>query len=92
MRYEKDGDIVRAISTEGAVLGYIKKDRFGTHGHWRGYLHYVLCKENNKLIWAGINEREIFPDRPYTPWKSWTDAPTWFANVKEFKEYYDSKE
>ena len=93
MTYEKDGDFVRAIDSNGTVIGYIKRQRHGTHGHWRGYLHYVPCKDrDNRMIWAGIEENYIYPDRPHVEWKSWTEAPSWFSNVKEFKAYYDRME
>lgn len=89
MTFEKAGpDRINAVDDSGTVIAYIEKQRMGTHGHWHGYLHYLFCDPLNKIIWAGEDENTVYPDRPHIPWKSWTEAPTWFANVKEFKAYY----
>ena len=84
----EDGEKILAIDSTGRTVAYIEKDRFGSHGHWKGYLHYIFCEKLGKLIWAGVDEYMIYPDRPHESWKSWTEAPPWFPNVKEFKTYY----
>lgn len=84
----EDGERISAIDGTGRTVAYIEKQRLGTHGYWKGYLHYTFCEKLEKLIWAGVDERMIYPDKPYEPLKSWTAAPPWFPSVKEFKAYY----
>lgn len=84
----KNGERVTAVSESGETIAYIEKYRFGTHGHWHGWHHYVFCERVNKHIWAGVDESIIYPERPRVAWKNWTSAPEWFANVKAFKTFY----
>ena len=84
-----DGETVSAIDATGKTVAYIKKNRFGTHGHWHGWKHYTWCESQGKCVWCAIDEDVIFPDRPHVAWKAWTDAPPCFSNIKEFKAYWE---
>lgn len=86
----EDGEKVFAVNDHGEVIAFIEKDRFGTHGHWRGWKHFKYCYYTNSLVWCGVFCGVIFPS-----WKSgygifdkWTSDPSGFANIKEFKEHY----
>lgn len=95
MRFEKtaDGERINVIDDDGTIIAYAEKQRFGTHGHWRGYLHYLFCDRVGKIIWAGEQSKSIYPEKPVNNcWENWTDAPPVFLNVKEIKAYYLPKE
>ena len=83
-----DGEQVSAVNSDGRTVGFIRKNRMGTHGHWHGWRHYTWCEQMGECIWACLNASDVFKDRPYVPYEYWTDAPPCFSNVKEFKEYY----
>lgn len=81
-----DGEQMNAVDMNGKIIGQIVKQRFGTHGHWKGWTHYCLHEASGKLLYAGVPEHVVIPDGRFEPW---TDAPCYFANVKEFKNYYN---
>lgn len=83
-----DGERISVISDDGDVIAYIEKERFGIHGNWRGWRHCVFCDRLGKIIWVGVDETVVYPERVHVPWKSWSDLPPWFSNVKEFKAFY----
>ena len=87
----QDGEQIDAVNADGQIVGYIRKDRMGTHGHWHGWKHYIQCERKcNEFVWCGVWASAIYPERAHTCglWERWTDEPSWFANIKEFKEYY----
>ena len=87
----KDGERVDVFSGE-ALMGYIKKQRMGTHGHWHGWRHFPYCERRGECVWAGVACMVIYPEKDNKdPWAHWTDMPVWFANVKEFKEYWQNR-
>lgn len=88
----ENGERVSAIDATGKTVAYIEKNRFGTHGHWHGWKHYPWCEPLGKCIWACVAEDIVFSDRAYKPFVYWTDKPSWFANIKEFKDYYFQRE
>ena len=69
----------------GKLTAVVEKERFGTHGHWRGWRHCVYCPVVGQILWAGV---ELYPGVPRDAMENWTDAPVYFANLKEVKEYY----
>ena len=82
-RIKKDGDETYNIFNESnEMIGVLKKNSFGTHGHWRGWNHYVYCKQLGRFAWAGseipINGKL----------QRWADAQVIFLNLKEAKQYY----
>lgn len=95
MRFVKspDGETVSAVDESGKVVAYIKKNRFGTHGHWHGWMHYPWCEPLGKCVWAGVSVTSVYPERKETrPWEHWTDEVCCFGNIKEFKERYQKEE
>ena len=87
----EDGETVSAIDENGNVVAYIKKNRFGTHGHWHGWDHFLFCDSLEKWIWAGVARHVAFQNRGIdNPWDKWTEAPVIFSNIKEFKLYHET--
>ena len=89
MKYIKDGDRVSAINENGDLVAYIEKDRFGTHGHWHGYKHFVFCEKLNEFIWAAVPKFVVYPGEPASDYESWTEEPPHFSSVRSFKEYLE---
>lgn len=86
----KDGDTISAVNSMGLVVACIKKNRFGTHGHWRGWEHYKYCYYRNRLLKTTTWFRDVFPswDEGFGYFGSWTDDVPWFGSIQEFKDYY----
>lgn len=78
MTFDKRGDRIYAINADGKTIAYIEKNRFGTHGHWRGWNHYVYDNSKGDFLWAGVYE--ILSDL----------VPCIFMSIKEFKAYYEA--
>ena len=82
-----DGEQVSAVS-DGQTVGFIRKNRFGTHGHWHGWKHYTRCERSGEFTWCGVWASAICPEKQHKAWATWSDEPSVFASIKEFKEYY----
>ena len=78
MKIKKETDRIYVIDDSGNEIAMAEKQYMGTHGHWRGYLHYV--KENGKWVWCGTDR--MFCSIP-------EEVPAWFGSVKEIKRYYN---
>ena len=87
----KDGEQISAFNDSNELVAYIRKNRMGTHGHWNGWRHYLYCDYLNQYIWAGVNCTAVYPGwngSGYGFLDHWTNAPTCFSNITEFKNYY----
>ena len=80
MVLEKSGPDRYDIKEGDMIIAYIEKNRMGTHGHWRGYTHYMY--HEGRFLWAGADIVIGGKMRP------WTDAPWVFRNIREVKDYY----
>lgn len=80
MIYKKtaDGERISAVTSEGIALGYIQKARMGTHGHWRGWEHFVFSRKHEAYV----------PVYAYSE----LSEPCHFNSIRDFKEYYNMKE
>ena len=82
MKAIKDGEKIFVVDESGTEKAYIEKYYFGTHGHYRGYTHFVFSETAGRFLWAGVTEYNNGEFKP------WTAAPAYFPNLKEFKTYY----
>ena len=86
-----DGERISAIK-DGVEIAYIKKNRFGTHGHWRGWEHYVRYEGDGKChrvnMLSSVVTGVIDKDNPF---KTWSDEPPLFSEIKSFKAYTTKK-
>ena len=93
MKIVKNGEIYSAVNDGEKVVAYIEKNRFGTHGHWRGWNHLVFSDKRNDYVYA----ERMNMDNGLRWWDdpSCVDSdqyiPVHFCNVKEFKEYYEKR-
>lgn len=85
-----DGERISAVNDLGLVVAYIEKNRFGTHGHWRGWMHYKYCYYLNRCVRCDVWHKMVYPswDSGYGYFGSWTDDQNYFGNIQEFKDYY----
>ena len=82
MKIIKNGETYSAVNDDGKVVAFIVKNCFGTHGHWRGWEHYVYCDEKNAFYTAECINNCFNPAE---------EIPCIFCNIKEFKEYYEKR-
>lgn len=75
IEFVKQTDRVDAIGPDGTPVAYIEKNYMGTHGHSRGWEHFIYDKQYG-FIYAGA----IQVDHLNHPWI--------FSSVKDFKNYY----
>ena len=74
---QKTGEDYLILSGE-TIIAKLEKNRFGTHGHSRGWNHYKAMPDSS-MMWCGVDKR-IFPNKP--------DAPELFKSIQEAREYY----
>ena len=77
----KTGDRYEAVNSDGFVVAYIVKNYMGTHGHSRGWEHYVYCRKVQDYA-RGDAVSYVYQD------DSFRDIPWTFRNIKQFSEYY----
>ena len=96
MTYSNDGaiELIRAdagaanpADETGRIVACAEKEYMGTHGHYRGFSHYIYCEKHGRLRWTGEMEPVAKPDgrRALRPW---TDEPLMFRTLREFKKHY----
>ena len=74
-----NGDRYNIVDCDGNTVAYINKYFFGSHGHWRGWEHWIFDSDRNDFIcgWSfdflGIE-----------------NIPAFFGNIKEAKAYYET--
>ena len=72
-----NGDRYYIRNSEGNTIAYIEKMYMGTHGHWRGWDHYVL----------DLGRKEFICGRAFW-YFGIENTPEWFRNLQAAKEYY----
>ena len=85
MKIIKENEKILIIDQSGSVIAYLEKNGFGTHGHYRGYKHFIFSAADNKYIWCGVE----YYCKEEKEFKRFTDKPETFRNLKEVKLYYN---
>lgn len=84
--FEQHGEQFCAVK-DGEVIAYVVKNYMGTHGHWRGWEHYLLYngKMTNAMYPLTLSLIDIGTE-------NCDDIPITFRNLNEFKNYYLQRE
>lgn len=86
----KDGGKYNVTDEAGKIVACAEKGYIGTHGHYRGFNHYIYSEKLGRLRWAGEMGPVAGPDGKRAL-KPWTEEPLMFKSLKEFKNYYGIK-
>ena len=94
MKIIKSGENYLAVDDSGKTVAYIKKNCFGTHGHWRGWEHYVFSEKKNDYVIAEVMNEEngLFWWRDPECMDSDQYIPAVFCNIKAFRDYYEGRQ
>lgn len=86
----QDGETISAVNSKGMVIAYIRKNRFGTHGHWRGWEHYKYCYYTNRFLRTDVMYQMVYPSwtSGFGYFGSWSPDPMIFRSIQDFKDHY----